>query len=399
MEELAQDLIIMIASNVTIFEYHRLKISCKRFYAILSLSSKPCLTFQKYKESFAGLVKLCGKKGGGHTLPRDASLLMRVDFHQSHASSLDSVFLFLIKHGHESEFKRLLSLPQFSNLISADAITAGVQLAFQPEMYSRISPAICMEAVFLVEDCVYLNECFILACSVGDVDVITRLLQKSKLDVSSKSCLGFRTACKKGNVRVVELLLGIKGIDPSAEHNYSFQWAATNNQVEVIRLLLQDGRADPGANMQLAIRLACKYNNIEVVELLLTDERVDAGIDYNTCIREAAMKNRVNLVKILLQNPRVNPADRDNFALRAACLNGHMEIASLLLLDCRVNPADEDYQALRWSVEKGHAEIVTLLLECYKGKERIPVELELQISLLFGVCTQTDLSCLQSNIV
>jgi ankyrin repeat protein len=367
-----RDILLAIASHLILPEYLRLQSCCRALHAALS-QSKPFLTFPKYVLS---LSYLSSKKIG-----YDPSTELKILFEQD---TVDSIFLFLIRHSHEAEFQRLLSLPNLVSKISKNAKDMGVMMAFRPEKYSRISVSICALLVFLVDDCAFIDECFLLVCSMGNFTMVSRFMdeKRNKIHLTHQNYLAFRTACKKGHVEIVKLLLKEPDIDPSADYNYAIKWASSNNHVQVLRLLLNDGRANPGANMQLAIRLACKYSHIESVALLLQDSRVDASVEYNQCIREAAMKGRNEIVEQLLQNNEVNPADRDNFALRAACLNGHIKCVTILLQDGRVDASDENYQALQWSIEKKHVDIVRMLVDFFR-EVPLPLEIQKQIQKLF----------------
>ena len=89
--------------------------------------------------------------------------------------NVESVFLFLIKHSHESEFQRLMTFPNLISRISKKVKDRGIKMAFLPEKYSRISPLICALLVFLVEECAFINECFVLVCAEGKLDLVSRL--------------------------------------------------------------------------------------------------------------------------------------------------------------------------------------------------------------------------------
>jgi hypothetical protein len=153
-------------------------------------------------------------------------------------------------------------------------------------------------------------------------------------------------------------------VDPSIGRNYAIRAASGFGNLAVVDRLLQDSRVDPSDFYNDAIIIASKNSHLAVVERLLQEpiERgIDPTADSNNAIRMASHDGRLAVVDRLLQDSRVDPSDEDNYAIRMASRYGNLAVDSAtawrnnrLLQDTRVDPSDEDNEAIRMASRNGH---------------------------------------------
>lgn len=175
-------------------------------------------------------------------------------------------------------------------------------------------------------------EDFDAAVEAGDVELVTRMLERGVALPEPSKNRAFAWAAVNGHAGVVELLL--PRVDPVTVTN-AIQDAAKNGHAGVVALLLGDGRGDPTWGANHAIKRAAANGYTDVVALLLPFADNQALQDMFT---RAVCRGAADIVELLLEDGRADPAASDNWAIRTARKRGHADVVELLLADGRADP-------------------------------------------------------------
>jgi len=187
-----------------------------------------------------------------------------------------------------------------------------------------------------------------LACWLGQIDVVERLLQQGNININRLDSNGesfIDVAYSMGHKNIVKLLLQQKMIDTDILENDTIKFTPLN--------------------------IACRFGHIDIVELLL-DQNVDIN-QINRCgqtsLHIACEKGQENIIKLLLQqnNIELNIIDKNGSTpLHLACRHGHENIVKLLLQKNKIDLNQMDKKgktALHIACEKEHKNIVALIIK------------------------------------
>ena len=120
-----------------------------------------------------------------------------------------------------------------------------------------------------------LDRNLITAASIGDLDLVNRLLKAGAshqaVDERGRSALLAAVYNRRGDVARALIMAGADVNQKDGESNSAFLLAAATNQIDVVRLSLSHG-ADIRSTDRYdgtALIAACQHGNVEVVKLLL----------------------------------------------------------------------------------------------------------------------------------
>lgn len=209
----------------------------------------------------------------------------------------------------------------------------------------------------------YHNHALRLASEKGDLELVNRLLQNSK--VSPNEDYGFSTpalteAIENGHVEIANRILDDPRTDPSADNNSALLKASEKGYCKLVDRLLTDSRLKFDKSLSPRLLLS---KNPEVVQRLLQEDRIDPSINNNSAIKRASEYGYPATVAMLLQDSRVDPSVSDNYAIQWAARNGHLEVVNLLLKDRRVDSTVSKNLPLRWAAKYEQYHIVKRLLD------------------------------------
>jgi len=210
-----------------------------------------------------------------------------------------------------------------------------------------------------------------LACNNNHVDVVKRLCQEPKVDVTKKNVFAYTAlmiGCDKGYLPIVEVLLQYQDrYDINFRNNMrqtALYLACENNHFDIVKRLCQEPKVDMSLKDVrgfTALMVCCEKGYLPIVELLLQyQDRYDINSQNNqryTALHEACRKNHVNIVKRLCKDSTLNMSLKDlygNTALMICHEKGYLPIAEELL----------QYQ----DRSNGHQQTTTMLHSaCYDG--------------------------------
>jgi ankyrin repeat protein len=203
---------------------------------------------------------------------------------------------------------------------------------------------------------------FISASQNGDIAVVNRLLDDTRVDPSADNNFAIRAASLNGHTHVVVRLLADPRVDPSADNNFAIRFAAQNGHAPVVDLLLSDSRVDPRVNRNNIIKVASQNGHVAVVDRLLGDARIDPSVDGNIAIKIASQYGHAHIVDRLLADPRVDPSIDDNAPIKVSSQAGHIAVVVRLLGDARVDPSADNNYAIIFAAQNGHISVVERLV-------------------------------------
>ena len=125
------------------------------------------------------------------------------------------------------------------------------------------------------------NKALQLACTYGDVPIVSRLLEDSRVDP---------TALDEQSIQFA--------VDPHATTNYSLLLAITYRHFDVVNLLLAKSTVNPGAGNNRAIELASQIGDVRIVERLLQDSRVDPRANRYHALKLALDASNRSIVRL-----------------------------------------------------------------------------------------------------
>jgi hypothetical protein len=109
-----------------------------------------------------------------------------------------------------------------------------------------------------------------------------------------------------------------------------FLIAITKNNTELISKLLQDSRVDPSDDDDWAIVLAFKFGHYDSIKILLEDKRTNPSNRNNVPLQLASFFPEEKFIKLLLNDPRVNPIHDNNYAITNANKNKNINTVKIL---------------------------------------------------------------------
>ena len=115
-------------------------------------------------------------------------------------------------------------------------------------------------------------------------NVIRVLLSDPRVDPSIQSNEAVRLAAYGGDLESVKLLLQDPRVCPTSE---AFEGACSSGYTEIVSLLLNDTRLNPMDRSHEALRLAVKFHQTEVVKLIARNERARSLIDSSEMLEWA----------------------------------------------------------------------------------------------------------------
>ena len=163
------------------------------------------------------------------------------------------------------------------------------------------------------------QEKFYEACRIGNLTVITNLLNNYNINVNAYSEKGFRLACEYGQLNVVQYLLENNVyINVHAENEYGFVLACWNGHLNVVQYLLENNfNIDVHAENEHGFRSACYKGHLNVVKYLLENNfNIDAHADNEHGFRWACKFGHLNVVKYLLTKMEFT-----NEMIKILCIN------------------------------------------------------------------------------
>lgn len=163
---------------------------------------------------------------------------------------------------------------------------------------------------------------FINACKTNDMDTIQEM--PPDIDINTRDDC-FIVACKVGNVDVMKYLIEL-GVDIHTTIEAGFRLACMNGHIDVVKyLVLNQDFKDCNAH---GFRNACWYGRIDVVKylVLINKDTID-----EEGFRLACMNGRIDIVRYIVENTNINIHGRRGANLRGAYLNGHIDIVQYLV--------------------------------------------------------------------
>ena len=176
--------------------------------------------------------------------------------------NIDVVNLIKSKIDSHPTFKKLIDLKDINNneVILGDLYHNRIYIYLNLQIYQRIKDGLSKPN----------HDTLMSAFMENDIEMIKLLKKNNEI---------FILACIMGNIEVVKVFLN----DPKLKLKQSQRpivKASQNGQLDIVQLLLTDLRFDPSVNHNEALKLATQYEHYDVVQLLLTDERVVNNEDY-----------------------------------------------------------------------------------------------------------------------
>lgn len=120
-----------------------------------------------------------------------------------------------------------------------------------------------------------LSEIFNIACEMGDVSTIRKIIKENPgyIDIESNDGYGFKKACEKGHVNIIDYLTKtqelVKNIDIDYQENIGFFIACQYGQSEVIKYYfnIKDYQIKKGLINTVFIK-SCEQSSMEMYTIL-----------------------------------------------------------------------------------------------------------------------------------
>lgn len=141
------------------------------------------------------------------------------------------------------------------------------------------------------------------ACRHNRINIVKWLVVDKQMDPNDNTNIVLRTACCYNSPPIVEFLLSCPNIDPTYSDGM-FNIVVSRNHQEIVSLLLQDSRIDPSIDDNQAIKTAAKNGYLEIVKLLLQDPRVDPCADNNYALYYAEQNGHTEIAQLIRQDKR-----------------------------------------------------------------------------------------------
>ena len=163
---------------------------------------------------------------------------------------------------------------------------------------------------------------FQFACSVGQCNIVERLLVDEHINPQASGNRAIRWAARYGHLAIVNRLLEVD-CDPQDDNNEAIRWAARYGHLAVVNRLLEVG-CNPKADNSEALYLAAKYGHLDVMNRL-----IEVGCDISLSICIAAENGHLPVVNRLIELG-TNPQIFNNVSICRAAANGHKKVVCAL---------------------------------------------------------------------
>lgn len=100
------------------------------------------------------------------------------------------------------------------------------------------------------------NNAFIVACFLGDIDMVNVLLKRSDVDPSYQENEPLKMACGFGHLDIVKMLVSLPGVDVTCDKNRALFMAAKRGHKDIVEYLLSFPGVDPYDNDAAAMKWA-----------------------------------------------------------------------------------------------------------------------------------------------
>lgn len=205
----------------------------------------------------------------------------------------------------------------------------------RPDLKESIEMLFSLQSFWLKRVEFVLKSTIIIQTNINEREWNSIYYDLLELGVESKSLQDvFIKACESGKADIVSLLLDDTRIRVSKIEALLIN-ACRNGYLELVEVLLADNRSST-VNLGSLLTFVCKIGNIQLVQLLLS-KGAYPSYTYNLPIREAVYENHIEIVRLLMKDKRVDPSDLNNDCIHYAIKQNKVEMASLLLEDIRVN--------------------------------------------------------------
>lgn len=182
---------------------------------------------------------------------------------------------------------------------------------------------------------IHYNDLFTAACRYDQVEVVEKIIELNKIDLSN---ITHDTVCSSNaaySVRVIEAIICTGESTICIESLFS---ASLELNRRVIAKYLIDNKLIDFAHKKGvyydSIVKSAKFNDFVILNSLL-DMSHHAIIPYSIFIR-ACKLGSIDLVKKLLADDRLDMCSRDNEALSMACISGKTDLVEILLNEDRI---------------------------------------------------------------
>lgn len=195
----------------------------------------------------------------------------------------------------------------------------------------------------------------------GNNDIITKLLDDSRIDPSGAKGAPIRVAAKIGDVAVARQLLRDRRVDPCVLYTAPLYLAARHGHRAMVDLLLRDPRV--GADSVEAAMGAVVGGHVDLVEKFIQGRHAARRAAGSGLLKAAAERGQDDVVDMLLS--QLDPADIERYgsaALCAAARAGHESTVQRLLREEDVDAAFRDCAAARAAAALGHMDALEELL-------------------------------------
>jgi hypothetical protein len=133
----------------------------------------------------------------------------------------------------------------------------------------------------------------------NSINEIKRLMSIDDFDIAFKRNTAFIEACFLGNIEIVTLLLNDKRVNPADHYCDALKEASSEGNNDIVQLLLNDPRIDPRAEESEAFRKTIENCHFDTFMLFVNDGRADFTAEENFAITMSSYKNQTKFVKVL----------------------------------------------------------------------------------------------------
>eukprot|EP01060_Flectonema_neradi_P030709 TRINITY_DN450_c1_g1_i1.p1 TRINITY_DN450_c1_g1~~TRINITY_DN450_c1_g1_i1.p1 ORF type:complete len:411 (+),score=73.30 TRINITY_DN450_c1_g1_i1:73-1305(+) len=264
----------------------------------------------------------------------------------------------------------LMSLPTIDPTIKSAAGYTPIHIACRSR-YRKISKLLIRQSAGMDQE--YTRSSMFVCCTLGEVELVTELLEHGGVDLSSffahndpmvaaaiygrvevvklllnraesithRRCNGetvLTAVCKGDNVEVVDVVLNKceKLINiPNAQLSTPLHVAARNGNIEIVTRLMAVKGCKLNAvdsQHQRPLNIACTHRFNDIAKLLLSVQKTNVNSrDSNghTPLYNASKNGDLDLVRVITSHPKVK-VNSGKSALEAALRNNHFDVAEHL---------------------------------------------------------------------
>ena len=193
-------------------------------------------------------------------------------------------------------------------------------------------------------------------------EVVEYILNRN--DIPDRSLKGaLSQACIFGRLDIVTLLLNDSRINPAENNNYPLRWAAYYGQKEIVQLLMNQPQVDPSAKDFVTVYHLVRHNDLDSLNILLEDSRVKGKLNIIDIALYACNIGQLQILNYILETFEIDPSFDSNDLLFAAMNNNQIDIFNWLLKDSRIDPSIDDNEAIRHAKNSNYTTFVKILLQ------------------------------------